>query len=302
VLALIEWMRAWNADPAHPRKVLFTGFDMQMSHVAHASVAAFVEQVAPAEAKAHLAPLALLAGERAPEAVGKATPEERAKLTAGLAALARVFDQHRKAWTAAAGAAAYADARHDLTILEQAFAMYAAEGQQVYDARDRAMAANVGWLLEQTRAKIVLWAHNGHISNTLSSFTNMGSHLHKRYQADYVNFGFLFGEGSFQAIDMTKPARSLTVHTLGPPLEHNASVAFSRTGKPLLVLDLRALPKRGPVHDWFAAAHPVRDTGAAFSGEQAMTSQRVLPQLFDAVIYVDKTTSARPLRPKRLPN
>ncbi|HKE13886.1 MAG TPA: erythromycin esterase family protein, partial [Kofleriaceae bacterium] len=31
VLALIEWMRAWNADPAHARKVKFFGFDMQFS-------------------------------------------------------------------------------------------------------------------------------------------------------------------------------------------------------------------------------------------------------------------------------
>jgi erythromycin esterase len=301
VLAMIEWMRAWNADPAHAQKVQFTGFDMQVPVVAHASVKAFVEQVAPAEAAALLAPLAPLAEMRARAEVARASPEARGKLTAGLAALARAFDGHRKAWTAAGGgAAAYADARHDLTILEQATAMYAAEGRgsSGFDARDRAMADNVGWLLEQTRAKLVVWAHNGHIANMLAGLANMGSHLRARYKGDYVNFGFVFGEGSFQAIDFTKASRPLTKHTLGPAPAWNASTAFARTGKPLLVLDLRALPRRGAVHDWFAAPHPVRDTGAGFSSEKSMTHLHVLPKLYDAVIYVDRTTRARPLRPK----
>jgi erythromycin esterase len=303
VLALIEWMRAWNADPAHAQKVHFAGFDMQVTPVAHATVAALVGKVAPpAEATGWLAPLAALASPRAQLLVEQASPEERGKLAAGLAALARAFDANRKAWTAAAGAAAYADARHDLTILEQAFAMYIANGVQVLEARDLAMADNVGWLLEQTRAKLVVWAHNGHVSNTLRSFKNMGSHLRKRYQQAYVNLGFVFGEGSFQALDFTQRSRPLKAHTLGPPPEHDASVAFSRTGKPLLVLDLRALPRRGPVRDWFFAPHPVRDVGAAFSGEENMTYPQILPQLYDAVIYVDKTTRARPLPSKRNPS
>ncbi|HWO26724.1 MAG TPA: erythromycin esterase family protein [Kofleriaceae bacterium] len=301
VLAMIEWMRAWNADPAHPQKVSFTGFDMQVTSVAHATVAALLEKVAPAAAAGWLAPLAVLASPHAQSLVGKASPAERDVLAAGLAALARAFDGNRKAWSAAAGAAAYADARHDLTILEQAFTMFTTPGPPAYEARDLAMADNVRWLLEQTRGKIVVWAHNGHIANKLRSFTNMGSHLRKRYQQAYVNFGFVFGEGSFQALDLMKPARPLTSHTLGPPPEHNASVAFSRTGKPLLVLDLRALPRRGPVRDWFAAPHPVRDTGAVFSSEQNMTFPQVLPRLYDAVIYVDKTTRARPLPSKRNP-
>jgi hypothetical protein len=45
----------------------------------------------------------------------------------------------------------------------------------------------------------------------------------------------------------------------------------------------------------------VRDTGAGFSGEKNMTQLHVLPRLYDAVIYVDKTTRARPLPSKRNP-
>jgi erythromycin esterase len=60
--------------------------------------------------------------------------------------------------------------------------------------------------------------------------------------------------------------------------------------------------RRGPVHDWFAAPHPVRDTGAVFSGEAQMTAMHVLPRLYDAVIFVEKTTRARPLPSKQYPD
>ncbi|HWO26723.1 MAG TPA: erythromycin esterase family protein [Kofleriaceae bacterium] len=301
VLAMIEWMRAWNADPAHPQKVLFTGFDMQMTFVPHASVTALLEKVAPDQAKAWLAPIAVLGGRFAMEAIAKASPEERGKIGAGLAALARAFDANRKAWTAAAGAAAYTDARHDLTILAQALEMHAAAGAAKPTARDRAMADNVGWLLEQTRAKLVLWAHNGHVSNVLPAFPNMGGLLRARYKQAYVNIGFVFGEGSFRASDLTKPARGAIDVKLGPPPESHGSVAFSRTGKPLLALDLRALPQRGPVRDWFAQQHAVREVGYGFSSEREMTGPQVLPQRYDAVIFVDKTTASRPLPPRASP-
>ncbi len=48
VLAMFEWMRAWNANPEHHNKIQFTGFDMQMSSIAYTSVAAYLTKVAPA--------------------------------------------------------------------------------------------------------------------------------------------------------------------------------------------------------------------------------------------------------------
>jgi erythromycin esterase-like protein len=100
--------------------------------------------------------------------------------------------------------------------------------------------------------------------------------------------------GIVQAIEHNEHS-SLNEITLGDPPEFHASVAFARTGKPLLVLDLRTLPTRGTVHDWFIAPHPVRDIGAVFSTERNMTASQILPERYDAVIFVDRTTRARPL-------
>ena len=128
----------------------------------------------------------------------------------------------------------------------------------------------------------------------MSPFANMGSHLKKKYGAAYVNIGFVFGEGSFQAIGMSDQS-GLKEWTLGPAPEIDVSTAFSRTGKDLLALDLRTLPK-GAVRDWFSSPHPMRETGAVFSTEANMSQPMTLTKRFDAVIFIAKTTRARPVK------
>jgi erythromycin esterase len=298
VLAMIEWMRAWNADPRHRNKVQFLGFDMQTSKFAHASVAAYLAKVAPDAAPGLLAPIEALASSGSSTAIGKMTADQRKVVTDGLAAIAKAFDGQRKAWAQKTSAAELDEMRHDLTILEQATAMYApATGTTPFHVRDKAMADNVGWILaQQPGARIVVWAHNGHIANRLEAFENMGSHLRKQLKTGYLNVGFVFSQGSFQAMQRTNGGGGLNEITLGAPPESDVSVAFARTGKPLLVLDLRALPRTGVVRDWFWSPHPMRETGAVFSTEQNMTNTVVLPELYDAMIFVDKTTRARPNR------
>lgn len=295
VLAMIEWMRAWNADPKHTRKVQFFGDDMQTATVAHANVVAFLARVAPAEADVLTTPIAILATDRTGQALAAKPAAEAQVVLDAVAALSARFDRERAAWSKAAGKDAYLDAREDVRVLAQAAALFRA-GDKRFEARDVAMADNVDHLLARLgkRSRVVLWAHNGHVANGLGPMKNQGQHLRERHGKNYVVFGFAFGEGSFQAIDRSKGKGSaLAEHTLGPPPVWDVSAPFRATGKPIVVVDLRKAP-RGVVADWFAAAHPMRETGAVFSSEENMTSPQALSKRFDAVIYVDKTTRARP--------
>jgi erythromycin esterase len=295
VLAMVEWMKAWNADAKHKNKVQFVGIDMQFTMVAEKNVAAFLAKVAPDNAAALTEPIAALAADGSYQAMSTGTPEARAAVNAGLEAIAKAFDGNTKAWTKATSATEYADARHDVTVMQQAMRMYGADAvfSDGFDIRDESMAANLGWIRAQQPkgTKIVVWAHNGHVGYKLFAFNNLGKHLHKTYKKDYVVFGFAFGKGSFQAIT----DGSLQENTLGDAPEWDLSAPFTKTGKPLLVVDLRTLPKKGIVRDWFHTPHPMRDTGAAFSSEAAMTPTVTITKLFDALIFVAETTRAKPL-------
>ena len=305
VLAMIEWMRSWNADPKHAQKLQFIGVDMQTTTIAMANVVAFLKRVAPAEAEPLTAPIAILGKESGESELQAASASAKAAVEQALTALHDRFEKSRVAWSKLAGANAFLDARDDLRVIAQAAAMYTSNNS--FEARDVAMADNVDAALARypKGTRMVLWAHNGHVANGLDGLKNLGQHLRERHGNDYVSFGFVFGEGAFQAIDWSKGrGEALTEHTLGAPPAWDVSAPFRATGKPIVVVDLRKAP-RGIVADWFAAPHPMRETGAVFTNEANMSQPQALGRRFDAVIYVDKTTRARPtpggVRPKKRP-
>jgi Erythromycin esterase len=76
------------------------------------------------------------------------------------------------------------------------------------------MAENVKWIADENPgARLIVWAHNGHISNTgYFGTVSMGSYLRKAFGSQLVNFGFAFNEGAFQAVEQGKGLlRSFTV-------------------------------------------------------------------------------------------
>src|SRR5262249_23733620 len=80
-------------------------------------------------------------------------------------------------------------------------------------ARDRSMAENVKWIADSNPdAKIVLWAHNGHVSKgAVGGFDPMGMSLRKMFGDRMVVFGFAFNQGSFQAVEPNKGLHDFTV-------------------------------------------------------------------------------------------
>lgn len=115
---LIEWMRAYNLDPAHTRKVHFYGFDPQFPSRAAKRALAYVRKVDPAYgAKAGTALAraadALLAVDWSSEL------RERAALAASTRELLATFDARRDAWTAKTGAAAFELARQYARVVSQ---------------------------------------------------------------------------------------------------------------------------------------------------------------------------------------
>ena len=209
------------------------------------------------------------------------------------------MDTERESWSERTSDREWVLARQHAAILLQAIQMHVGMASGTFVIRDRSMADNVEWILETEPpgTRVVLWAHNGHVSRR--GGIQMGSHLSERLGEDYVNVGFAFNAGSFQAKDGNRLPASGTgpvEHTVGPAPEETIGATFSRTGHPIFALDLRNLPDEGVVGKWFSRPHPMRQIGAVFFSEDRMLSPIVLQQNFDAVIFVDRTTRARPVR------
>lgn len=164
--------------------------------------------------------------------------------------------------------------------------------------RDESMADNIKWIADQNPgAKIIVWAHNGHVAHgSTAGYLPMGSYLRKMFGRQYVNFGFAFNEGSFQAVEMRK---SLHDFTVGPAPDGSLDSTLASAGLPIMALDLRTPAKDPATAEWLRAPHQTRSIGSAFSNDQ--TANYLLdssaPEMFDALLFVEKTTAARKLAP-----
>src|SRR5438046_9086122 len=106
-----------------------------------------------------------------------------------------------------------------------ALSMHSVDRACNFSPRNQAMAANVEWILDQEgpESKIMLWAHNGHVSTApLGDGESMGAILRKTYGEKMVVCGFSFDQGAFQALQRGK---GLQKFTAGPAMRGSRDAA-----------------------------------------------------------------------------
>jgi erythromycin esterase len=156
-------------------------------------------------------------------------------------------------------------------------------------SRDSSMATNIKWIADANPgARIVVWAHNGHVGNSGGDEKSgsMGRGLRGMFHDQLVIFGFAFNEGSFRAVEMGKTLHEWTV----PPMESGTlDGVLAKTGIPIFALDLRHSPA------WFAEPHAMRSIGAIYSESSASNFMPPVSaaQTYDALLFVEKTTAAK---------
>ena len=153
-------------------------------------------------------------------------------------------------------------------------------------ARDRAMARMVKWILDQSpKARIVLWAHNGHVQRQPGS---MGAFLEEMFPGQMVVLGFATGTGTYRAV--SRAGRGLATHVLAPPPPDSFEHAFQATGISRFVLDLRKAVPSSAESGWLLERRPFRSIGAMEMENQFVPLS--LRHSFDAVVWIEKTSAA----------
>ena len=154
--------------------------------------------------------------------------------------------------------------------------------------RDASMAENAEWLLSRAPAgsKLVLWAHNAHVSRRAGA---MGSYLAERFGPDYVNLGLACHEGSYTAATRN----GLDTYPAMPSQPGSLEWALHRTGLPALALDLREASPGDSASAWLLREMDFRSIGA-IPVQHGFYRTRVAHD-YDLVLFVDRTTASRPL-------
>ncbi|MGH9940556.1 MAG: erythromycin esterase family protein [Blastocatellia bacterium] len=301
VSEMIEWMRAYNEKAPAGKKVKFLGYDLQHFGQGLDLVIAYLKKVAPeyAEtAEAAYKPLRLSVqnyGKRSEEEIN----QTRARLREVIGFLA--FNQTRfvRQTSAAEFELVMQHARIPLQF-DDSYTRSMKDPKFAF-TRDYYMAENIEYLMktEGPGTKMVVWAHNGHVqTGNLGQSLAMGGYLRKFFGEAYYALGFSFNEGGFQSRDMSQKGRgTLTEFTLGPAPAGTGDWYFARPGIANYVVDFRSAPTDGKVAQWLASTLPVRSIGSGFSTdapERNFTMQTVLKNHYDGMIFISKTTRARP--------
>ena len=292
VLDMIIWMRSHNQNPGKAPRVDFRGFDMQSSSMAIDNVIAFFHSVNPEaekEVETLYAPFRPHANDE--ESYSGLPLQTKSQCRTNLQHVYELLQQNRAIYEVASSSEKFAHALQSARIVLQVEELFA-DGPK---RRDVHMAENVAWLLEQagSESKIVLWAHNEHISKDEE---NMGAYLHKSNGDAMVTFGFSFHRGSLNAIDGQRESKSrdmLMSHKVPPPPKGSYEHLLDAVGLPLMFLDLCNVPADSAVAAWLAGPRLFRNIGAMYdaSTRTSFYSTRLLDE-YDIIIYLKDTMSS----------
>lgn len=307
VAAMIDWMRDYNRTVPDDKKLRFLGYDLQNFSRAYDVITEYLEKVAPDYIPT--AQLAFNASKLTPAEYSALSAEKKKAASDSIIGLLGLLTLHETSFVRRTSQREFNEIVQEARILAQYDEAY--HQASIVNAkdplksggalRDRYMAENIDTLVDSQPAgtKFVIWAHNGHIQTESygGGIPSMGSYLRKQYGKAYYAFGFTLYEGGLQAREMGAKIGPLKEFTLPPAPEGSDGWYFNLPGIPRFVVDLRSAPHDGAVADFLSTPHPMTSVGSGFNTSwttKQYMAPTVLRDAFDGIIFIQRTTRARP--------
>ncbi|MFB6072097.1 MAG: erythromycin esterase family protein [Halobacterium sp.] len=310
VLALLEWLRAFNDDRPLEDRVRFLGVDAQYTAGPTQALTEFFADADPEFLDAVREDLDAADDDGVP-------PQQDDGADTRVAAADRVasrirdrLDDRRDDYAAATSERRVELARQHCRVLAQAADYKRHFPDDVDDTddvtyarvRDEAMADNAEWVRAFTDTDCLpVWAHDAHVARTGLRYgdgaPSLGQHLADRHGDDYHAVGFAFARGGFEAYDTAPDTETALVeHVIDDPQPDTIEAALDRLPLTAAVLDLRDAREDDRLADWLAD-RPHFATGAAYDRTSPgdCVDEYDYTAAFDALAYVAETTRARPL-------
>ena len=230
---MVSWMRQFNQSGQG--QIQFLGFDMQYAGVAMSNVAGFVGSADPglmSMVASNYSIVALVAN----QPIGQATSDQIASAITAANLVWQQLVSNRGQYVQQQNPADVDWAIQNAQVVLQMVTLQSAGTSY----RDAQMAVNVEWIASQNpSARIVLWAHDFHISRQSGS---MGGALAQYFGSNYVAIGQFFHDGSYNAVNST----GLGPNVAEPSFPGSMEYIFDQTGVPQQILNLHLAQSSDP--------------------------------------------------------
>ena len=288
VLDMIKWMRRYNASKNG--KIEFWGFDLQTPNVALKNVEKFIKKY-----DGNYIDSVNLYYKDIPELYATIRrngynfkddiPFAKRWLSASVKVLNHLI-QNRNHYIRKIDSSKVDWIIQNAVIIKQGADMYIPD----HASRDESMALNTEWIIDHAPKsyKIVLWAHNGHVSKTDHK---MGNFLSKKYGNSIVNFGFAFYSGAYTAIGN----KGLSAYVASDAEPGSIEWALHATGMKRMILDLRKVSNKSD-SQWLKQNLLFRSIGA-FAMDNAFYPT-IITNEYDVLIFFDNSTPSHLLSNK----
>ena len=308
VVEFTAWLRERNLRTPEAERVGFYGLDLYSLHRSIEAVLAYLAKVDPEDARRareRYSCFEMFGGD--PQAYGYASTRGFSadcedEVTAQLVDLRRrALDYANRDGRIAADEYFFAEQNARLVANAETYyrAMFGSHVQS-WNVRDRHMMETLESLVQHTgrESKAVVWAHNSHLGDARatqmasSGELNLGQLVRERFNGEAFLIGFTTHTGTVTAArNWDDPAERRHVR---PSLPGSYEHLFHETDISQFLLLLRD----GPARQALWTERLERAIGVIYRPESERVSHYFrarLPQQFDAVLHIDRTTALEPL-------
>ncbi|WP_412677864.1 erythromycin esterase family protein [Bacillus toyonensis] len=296
IIAMIEWMKDYNADPSNKKKIQFIGLDLKtMDQSVFNKVIDYVKQHRPdlrAEVEENYKDLSSFTGSI--QEYMNLAPEIKAKFKANAEKVAQLLKDEKEQTNKDVGSSEYIWVKATANAIEKFTTMLLSNDYpNVIKLHEQYLADHAMWAQETFGGKTMVWAHNIHMAKGIIDEKlypdAAGQFLKERLDNNYVTIGSTTTEGNFTLYSEYNPSTGGKIATDTIPQNVKSfNYTLGKVPYKMFLLDNRHL--KGHAEKWVRAKRPLLSIGGQLLPDGSLYFDTSLLEQFDIIFHIRKTS------------
>ncbi|MFE6796204.1 erythromycin esterase family protein [Paenibacillus chitinolyticus] len=296
IVAMIDWMKEYNADPSNKRKIQFIGLDIKsLDQGVYQQVTDYVKRHYPdmlAEVELNYKELRLSTGSL--QDYMKLSPEVRERFKGNAEKVVRLLEEKTKQADKKAETTELIWAKGTAMAIRNFTSMLIPDDYpSMIKLHEQFMADHAVWAGEALDGKTMVWGHNIHVAKGIIDKElypdGSGNFLKKRLGDQYIVMGSTTSEGDFTLFSEYRPDGNSKLSTEKIPQDVNSSnYMLGKVSPEMFLLDARHL--EGPAKQWVGEKRPLLSLGGQLIPNSPVYFDASLQEQFDILFHIRKTS------------